>query len=388
MLARQSIDRAKFSDLVHQIYAASAEPGMWPQTVAAVAQSLGAIQAILFTPYFGPGNGGLLFPWRVEEGDLIRYGTKYREYDLWAQAAQRKGFLTDCTVALDEELVPQAELLDSIYYREFLSPMGIGRLCSGVIFGGAPGLPTTVLSTYKAPDEPFLREDKELMSLLVPHLSRSLGLMHRLNHARYQVESLHGALNRLNVGVFLLNQALEVSFANSAAQEVLARGDGLSLYMQRKLAGQGQRKFKKIRLETWLADLVAMSVETRSKFTETFEAARTDVNSSYSIQCCSLAPGDPLLTGDGARFVVFVTDPKRVEIPKPEQLQAYFGLTAAEARVTYALMHGGTYKEVAKTQGVSDETVRTQIRSVFAKTGIGDKASLTRLVFSLSKATV
>ena len=138
MSAPKSVDLSKFSELVHQIYAASAEPGLWPQTVGIVAQSLGAMQAILFTPYFGPGNGGLMFPWRVEESDLIRYGTKYRHHDLWAQAAQRKGLLTDCTVAVDEELVPQAELLDSIYYREFLSPMGVGRICSGVVFEGAP----------------------------------------------------------------------------------------------------------------------------------------------------------------------------------------------------------------------------------------------------------
>ena len=51
-----------FSDLVHQIYAASAEPHRWSNTVGAVAQALGAIQAVLFTPYAGPGQGGVMFP--------------------------------------------------------------------------------------------------------------------------------------------------------------------------------------------------------------------------------------------------------------------------------------------------------------------------------------
>ena len=40
----------KFSGFIQAIYAASAEPSPWPATVGALAQSIEAIQAILFTP--------------------------------------------------------------------------------------------------------------------------------------------------------------------------------------------------------------------------------------------------------------------------------------------------------------------------------------------------
>ena len=92
--------------------------------------------------------------------------------------------------------------------------------------------------------------------------------------------------------------------------------------------------------------------------------------------------------GEGASHIVFVTDPTRVELPEPELLQKYLGLTPAEARVTWALVQGGSYQDVATSMGVSEETIRTQVRSTYAKTRTGDKASLTRLVLSLSKAIV
>ena len=81
----------QFSDLVHLIYAASAEPSRWPDAVAAVAQSMQAQRTLLFTPFVGPAHGGLLFPWQIEEKHLALWGSKYIDHDVRAQNAQRKG---------------------------------------------------------------------------------------------------------------------------------------------------------------------------------------------------------------------------------------------------------------------------------------------------------
>lgn len=142
------------------------------------------MQACLLTPYAGPHDGGLLLPWRVEEKELILWATKYIDHDVWSQSAVRKGLWRDGNVVTDEDLLPQDELRASVFYKEFLSSMGVARFCAGAIFAGAPGLPATCLSVYRAPnDPPFGRNDREFMRLQVPHLSRSLGLMHRLGLA-------------------------------------------------------------------------------------------------------------------------------------------------------------------------------------------------------------
>jgi DNA-binding CsgD family transcriptional regulator/PAS domain-containing protein len=381
----------QFSNLVHLIYAASAEPNRWPEAVAAVAQSMGAMQACLLTPYAGPHNGGLLFPWRVEEKDLIRWATKYIDHDVWSQSALRKGLWRDGNVVTDEDLLPQDDLRASVFYKEFLNPMGVARLCTGAIFSGAPGLPATTLSIYRGPDDPaFGPHDREFMRLLVPHLSRSLGLMHRLGLARQQVASLRAALDRLSVGVFLLDATLGVRFANAAAQQVLARGDGLHRDVHGRLNGRGRAGpgTGARRLEHWLADLVALPESQRSGFGDVFKVQRSQADAHYSVQCCPLAPEDPLLLGEGAHHIVFVTDPRRVDLPAPADLQAQLGLTPAECRVTHGLAQGATYREVAGTLGIGEETVRTHVKSIYAKTRTNNKAGLTRLVLSLARAAV
>lgn len=87
--------------------------------------------------------------------------------------------------------------------------------------------------------------------------------MHRLNQARYQLASLHAALNRLSVGVFLLNQQLEVIYTNTTAQQVLARADGLQLDWQQRLTAPGVQQPAGMRLETWLMRLVALPEQQR-----------------------------------------------------------------------------------------------------------------------------
>jgi len=384
----QTAQLEQFSDLIHQIYAASAEPNRWPDTVGAIGQAIGATQALLFTPFVDPDRGGLLFPWRIEEKDLALWGTKYIDHDIWAQSAQRKGLWREGAVLLDEDLLPQQELLESVFYREFLCTMGIARVCTGIVFEGSPGLPSTALAVFRRLDDPFGPQEREFMRLLVPHLSRSLGLMHRLNQARFQLVSLHAALNRLSIGVFLLDQQMQVIYTNTAAQQVLDRADGLRLDMQRRLTAPGFQQPDGLRLETWLAQLAALPELRRGSFTDTFEVVRRPAPARYSVQCCPLEPSDPLAKGEGAHHIVFVTDPQRLELPAPDQLQRQFGLTPAEARVTHAMVQGGSYNAVATALGVNEETIRTQIRAAYAKTRTSDKASLTRLVLSLGKAVV
>lgn len=61
------------------------------------------------------------------------------------------------------------------------------------------------------------------------------------------------------------------------------------------------------------------------------------------------------------------------------QLMGLFGLSAAEARLARALCHGDSLEEYAIDQGLKLPTVKTQLRSVFAKTGTERQASLIRL---------
>jgi DNA-binding CsgD family transcriptional regulator len=79
---------------------------------------------------------------------------------------------------------------------------------------------------------------------------------------------------------------------------------------------------------------------------------------------------------DGSRAIVVISDLTRTSITDTALLSMVFGLTNAEARLTAALCEGLDLYAVAANFGISRQTVRGQLKSVFAKTGARRQAEL------------
>jgi DNA-binding CsgD family transcriptional regulator len=62
-----------------------------------------------------------------------------------------------------------------------------------------------------------------------------------------------------------------------------------------------------------------------------------------------------------------------------------FDLSPSEARIARDLTRGQTIKEIAEAAGTSPETVRSQVKSVMAKTGTNRQAEIAALLAGLPK---
>jgi DNA-binding CsgD family transcriptional regulator len=62
-----------------------------------------------------------------------------------------------------------------------------------------------------------------------------------------------------------------------------------------------------------------------------------------------------------------------------------FGLTAAETAIATAIAQGSTTEQVARERGVSVNTVRAQLRSVFEKVGVSRQTDLVRTLLALPR---
>ncbi len=70
-------------------------------------------------------------------------------------------------------------------------------------------------------------------------------------------------------------------------------------------------------------------------------------------------------------------------IATARQLMDFFGLSGAEARLARAICHGDSVDEYARDQGLRLPTVRTQLSSIFNKTGTERQATLVRLIVGI-----
>lgn len=83
--------------------------------------------------------------------------------------------------------------------------------------------------------------------------------------------------------------------------------------------------------------------------------------------------------------MLIATPVDRAAVPTAGVLQGLFDLTPAEARVARAIGDAQSVENIAELLGVSRETVRTQLKSVLAKTGVGRQVELVRLLAGLSR---
>jgi DNA-binding CsgD family transcriptional regulator len=82
-------------------------------------------------------------------------------------------------------------------------------------------------------------------------------------------------------------------------------------------------------------------------------------------------------------ILIRVSDPERAADIRTDVLQRLFRLTAAEARLTAALMRGGCLAAAAEICGLTEGSARQYIRRIFAKTGT---ASQVQLVVRIARA--
>jgi DNA-binding CsgD family transcriptional regulator len=377
------------SDLVHRIYDASVHPERWIGVLATIAASFGSSKGLLFTPFLAPQHGGLIFPVGIDEAALQLWASSYIDQDIWAQRSHALGLWRTGEVVRDHEVLPREEFLASPFYREFLSTIGIGRVCIGIVFEGTPGLPATAISIFRdAHEAAFNRADAQWMKLLVSHVSRGLGLMRRLDTAKLQITSLLASFDRLNFGVVLLNERMQVLHLNQAGHAVISRSDGIFISANRQLESYPSAR----RLQTlsgWLTTLRDAPVLEQGHFLEGCRVVRTEGKRYYSIQCAAVSAASGWTAGNEAvRYVVFVIDPSALQLPSVARLVEIFGLTRAQARVAREFSTGGSYKEVARRLGVSVETVRSHIKDIYPKTRVNRQADLVRLILSLGESAV
>jgi len=385
---------ARFSSLVELIYEGATAPERWTRDILpAVSEYLGAPSCILYTMSHTPQSGGYFFLHGIEQEHVDLYVQKYYDQDVWKIAIEEKRMNTTGAVLIGDELLPRKRLLDSSFYKECLSHnANMVQLMAGIVFGAESetSLPTTC-SFFRGSRHPdFNDKDRVNMRLLLPHLSRSLGVMQRLRSTELTLATSLAALDRLSSGVLLLNRLGAVTFANRVAQRMVNAGNGLRLHHHGHQSGQseliGETAAASKAIRNAVNATLAVSPYAVQHFSKSVAIPHTCGSTSYVLQFSALGSHNEF-GGDGNAFaaIVFISDgADRIAID-PAVLQEIYGLTLTEARVAVALVDHESVKKVADALGVSLATVRTHIKNIYGKLGVDTRTRFVKLLLGIAK---
>jgi DNA-binding CsgD family transcriptional regulator/PAS domain-containing protein len=224
---------------------------------------------------------------------------------------------------------------------------------------------------------PHTEEEKSDLQALIPHLSRAAELHRTMMRLENRYGAVLAVLDKLLVGLVILDLKGRVAVANVAARRVCDESGGLSL------AADGRLHACRPHLDARLQALIASTSRT-AEARDRCEGGSV-VIPKRSRAGCLLAEVMPLRDDgfsdrDNLRgTAVFILDPNSPHVVSTEGLAKIFELTSTEHEVTHALVNGAEPKKIAQDRDRSIETVRCQIKNIFFKTGVKTRLDLIRL---------
>lgn len=266
-------------------------------------------------------------------------------------------------------LFASGELERTAFYREHLIPVDVHH-SMGICLAAEPYGHISALTVSRDRKRPaFEPETIEFAKRLLPHLHNVYQLQQRLQ----QLESTACVMDRVAYGIWLLDSQSHVVKANVAAEGLL--GEGHSGLTQR-----GSLLFA-----AWRPDQLALQAAIASGITA-LAARRSDIllhdARGQPWATCTVHPLhrttlDPLLPTTQAACILLV-HPFSSTSAGTSTLREVFGLTPAEAELADALLRHGSLNSCAKSSGKAHETLRTQLKALFAKTETHRQAELIR----------
>jgi DNA-binding CsgD family transcriptional regulator len=226
--------------------------------------------------------------------------------------------------------------------------------------------------------------ETRLFGYLIPHLQRAFQLHRRLVDMRTEHELAVEALDRVPVGVLILDAKGKAILVNRSAREILASKDGLSLRGDGLHAGDLQEMTALRRL---LSEALHTGAGKGVGSGGVLAISRPSLRRPYSLFVTPLRAQQSTFGSPAAVAAVFVSDPEKKPEASPEVLRRLYGFTPAESRMAAKLLEGESVDEAAEDLHVSVNTARTHVKSMFDKTDTHRHRELLRLLLS-SVATI
>ena len=354
--------------VVERIYAAAIAPGAWPDALRALCAATDGAAAGLRVESLEPV--GVRQTWVGLDPDFERaYVDHYWRDDPWAELGLA---LAAGQCVPSAAVVPRRRLARNAFYNELCLPYGLEDLIGGVVERSARHM-TTIGIMKPVAARPFDGGDASLLARIMPHLRRAVGVARALETAQHEGALSWALVERLPVGVFSLDGGRRPSRWNAAADRML--GDGLVLGRKGLRAATPEANQE---LQRGLGAALGLTEAGAGPLT-----VRIPRPSGLPALCATLLPlhsgaGPGESAPPGALLVV--TDPLAQADPPAVLLVRLFGLTPAEARVAVQVGRGVAPKQAASSMGSAWNTVRFQLRKVYAKTGTAGQSELVRLL--------
>lgn len=363
------------------IYDAVAAPDHWPQALDAVARSIGSVGAILIAV----DKVGL--PFHIQQAtsnfsleDVRHYFNTYGHYDEPVMTSRLAQTPALCLLR-DRDVWGETARLDERPDYRFLRERNGIRRRGGVRLSDGKGW-TDLLALQFGCDWPDAPPDlPQALGMVLPHLAKAVEISRTFILLRQRYQAALTALDHVEIGMCVARADGSIVVANREARRIHDLDDGLRMSPAGIWhASGGETTAGLARHIRAMASTAAGRGDAREMV---MFAPRRSGKRPFMIElaplCDRLGELEPGLRG----AILFMIDPENQRCVSTTKLAQLFLLTKAEAEVCQHMIGGLSALEIADSRNVSEATVRTQFKTIYAKTGVRRRADLLRLAITV-----
>jgi DNA-binding CsgD family transcriptional regulator len=364
------------NEFVHAIYDAVLDPEQWGSAVSRMANLIEAPHAGVFDSDFAAGVVHRTALFGIEEAENTRYMREFASMDPRVPVAlghNKLEWLSDYDYFTEE--FRNADR----FYREYIYANGGGETLLTAFAKEGSRLGTAVIVRTK--DQKKVAEGlRKRLDAVVPHMDRAVKLSRRFTAIASEAVLGHTVLDALSEPLACATAEGRLHRANRAFENTLKAAQVVSNH-------QGALRLR----DPTLQSQFLRSIRECCRIAE--GGASSDPEAQFTIRVeqisglpcfITIAPLSAVrLSSWAGKPCALVRIDEPVRNVSAEKLVEALGLSSAEARLVSALCEGGNLAEAAEKIGVSLNTVKSQLASVFSKTNTTRQSELLALVVSL-----
>lgn len=373
----------RFLLAVEAIYDTAIVPGKWPVALQAVADVFADVGAVL-TYGRDDGRFGVIVSPKLAAGQE-EYNQKWYKHDIRATRMVERGYLLNSDALTDDDLGLREELESHPFYLQFLKKFGL-RWFAGIGISPDPHMVVAITVQRAENKPPFGPDELAVLARLGWHAEKALRLGMRVMDAETANLGLRETFDRMGMGVCLLDEGGGLVFSNAVADEFLREDLVLSNGRLTARHPSDRREFEKAICAMARGEPTDLTGTPRPILLRRSRSPQPLVVYALPLRPAVAARQEQFL--GRVRSIVLGMVAGGQEPADPAIVRDLLGLTLGEARVAALVGSGVSPRDASAALSISEETARTVLKRVYAKTGISRQSELAVLLSKIVIGTI
>lgn len=358
----EMINESVQSEITQRIYDAIIDTTLWEPLLQRIAKEMGCDQGMLALRMPTTDDPGVIYYPNADDTAVRTFPYYFMRFPEMVQTFMgcRVGEVLELRQSINPNILERSE-----FYNDWAQPQGQFDGLASKVFHRGPDVSMLVIPLPNShPD--VTQEQRLFVERLAPHFRQAVRILRHIEWVELQRQDRDQILNRLAVGIVMVDDKGRLQDANKAGWKILQSASGLKLFRQSVGAERPSE-------DRALRRLIAMTARTSngapSHSGDTLSVSRNDGRRDLSVTVAPIPRETAGIWSDRRPSIaLFIVDPDDADPSLQGQLMATLHITQRQAEIVAALVRGYSLDEAADILQISVGTARNYLKDAFQRT--------------------